>query len=453
MEHINSVYLRGFFIKEEQMKDKTFFVKTGINGRGVGFSHHEMELLKVLANQKLLTGDLMRRYYETAVPISKDGMRKRLAKWESKKIINLHDMTEGKNYRFGNPYKRVTIANRGLNFLREHGYLDDDEYEDAETSLINIDFQDHYFCTQNLAIELMVRLKNRGVDFESINPIKEFGKNRINEKIELIPDWLLKSKDKNFYIETDTATETQSIIKSKVERYIKVAELEPECTHIVFFSVIDDSADTLHIYSEHREKRVANIKQTLLNMPGIHMKNLHVIVTQQSRSYDVAERSLISPLPLTNDFRQYEMQVAILALEQNESFNYEIKELEMDDFVFKGLEEEFYPDGIFEIANIAGTKRDNVAFVHMNEASANSMDRLNILSKCVRDSRFTKRVDRIIAFYSGSEELKRDVFGCVFDNVLISSQQDWAEEGRGGREPSFYKTKSNYRLEVTSFGE
>ncbi|MDC3424295.1 replication-relaxation family protein [Aquibacillus sp. 3ASR75-11] len=443
---------------------KILRVKTGPNGQGLWLAEFELNLLKLIATQRILESTQITKYHNLFQPASQETVKSKLYKWKEKGII----MTYTIKKKFGNPPKIVRITNKGVSLLVENNYLPSyweninvSGFTDGYTSEHSTNQRDHNAGIKEMVITALANhtLYFRKLDIEeplidSYSP-RAYEYNELKGNIDkdterLLPDWVLKKGNRLLYIESDTASEGLSQIKGKLDRYMEIARKEPDKEHIVMIGILDDSISTEKIYPKNRKIRSYNIKNLLIGKERI--SNLSVFATSLGRTSKANLNILLGNKPFTNDGIELEVDTAIDALEHsNEHFDCKFETLDNSSVYTSKVPKEMYADRAVALTNRAGSLTKNVLFLLMDEGNAASVDRLHFLSHLNKDGGYKRKIDKIIAFYPKEEEFENDAVADNYDFVLWGSTENWLNNIE--TEPIFYQSppEKPFTREVTTF--
>ncbi|MGQ4667049.1 replication-relaxation family protein, partial [Metabacillus halosaccharovorans] len=206
--------------------------------QGARLSDNDLNTLLFLANQRLLKTQQLYMYRKALEPNTKEkSFSEKIRRWRKDyQLIKDYEYTLGID---GFRYKYYRITRKGIDTLIQHGLLPsswDDVQISKFSSITNID---HFLGTQEVVIRAIV--ENISIEIESLVPTQYVYTDIENPDLTLVkPDWILKLGNLHLNIEFDTGNENLSVIKDKVQRYIKYSKQNPNERHVVFLTIIDD---------------------------------------------------------------------------------------------------------------------------------------------------------------------------------------------------------------------
>ncbi|WP_430788404.1 replication-relaxation family protein [Virgibacillus flavescens] len=422
------------------MKEKSYYL--GENGKGVKLKEFELEMLKFLFQQKLLTSKQLYTYFNYFSDLSYNTFRNKIWRWSKYKVIKMKNITLKK--RWGNEANIITIGTNGIKILISEGYLPESFSTTSVKSNFSIYNYDHYFGTQQTVLNTILRLKTYGVDIDSIRP-SDFPLEMHENSQYIVPDWILRSENKLLLIETDMGNEPLGTLVDKVKRYVEIKKNYPDYEFIVLFVLIDDSLNTQKIYKNNGEKRLANMKKVFLNLNLIHDLNFSLNVSHLKQSAKIAENLL-----LDSKVSSRQLMIAQKSLEElNQQFDYTFTELNDEQVYLHDTPEFLYADRAFRLSNLAQTYSTNVLFVVVTEGNIQQLDRLYYLNLAIQKGLFREKVDKIIAIYQKKDDWMNDNFGQGMQHVLVADTETWLQNLKS--EPDFYKVIGPNKLKHTVF--
>lgn len=414
--------------------------------RGPRLSGLDLELLSLVANQRLLTSDQMYLYYSHFKATAITSFRVKLNRWVKYGLIVPMKYSLGQNGFNLNYYR---IGTKGVDKLCEVGILPTD-WEDKDFKDYDRKNLDHFLATQDVAVRTIVNMKGEGWNVDSIPPFEYLylDEEDLSNKL-VVPDWIIKHQDTFLNIELDIGTESPQQLREKVEGYIRLCTQKPSQNHIVLIAVIDDSFRSRFSYGKDRSRRIGNIKKALFQLPGLHLPNLSVYVLSLSRVPVHIVNLLTRQLPRDETVRRIELDVGIEILsDHNLAFEYEIvSEENVSAFYPAALDTSFYGDKVVYFRNYSGTVSKPYHLFLLEEGNVKQLDRLHSLYESIRYSTSLSR--NILAVYTTTDERVNDVLGSEYHNLLIGDVQEWVKDMQ--TEPKFYYLSSPYRLEGTTF--
>ncbi|MCM3443590.1 MULTISPECIES: replication-relaxation family protein [Metabacillus] len=426
-------------------------IATGVNRQGIIFKEYELDLLYQVYKHRLLTTVQMYRLIGGDKVIHYNSFSRRLRKFAKYDLLVSHEYSLGQN---GFYYYYFRIGSKAIEILKDTGFIKSGEKVYEPYKISGVKNIDHYLATQEVVINTLVSLKERGKErVDSLAPYEylyvDADDDNEDTKV-VVPDWILKKDDMLLNIELDTGSENLDVIQDKVKRYIHLAELRPTERIIVLFVVLDDSFPSRFSYTD-RLRRVGNMKQNLVNTKGIQSVNLDVFVVPLSRAYETAQKLVINEAPLLLDRRSLEVEACVSLLsEYNEKFEYNLSEVNQADFYNQSIPFQYYADGIYKLSNQKGTFTDYVMFVVLEEGNVQSLDRLDFLHKSAfHFNSFNEKVNRIIVLYDSLTSFESDILGAEFAETLFIDSQTLGSSLED--EPQFHKTISPYRMEGTTY--
>ncbi|MCM3441367.1 replication-relaxation family protein (plasmid) [Metabacillus halosaccharovorans] len=404
--------------------------------QGARLSDNDLNTLLFLANQRLLKTQQLYMYRKALEPNTKEkSFSEKIRRWRKDyQLIKDYEYTLGID---GFRYKYYRITRKGIDTLIQHGLLPsswDDVQISKFSSITNID---HFLGTQEVVIRAIV--ENISIEIESLVPTQYVYTDIENPDLTLVkPDWILKLGNLHLNIEFDTGNENLSVIKDKVQRYIKYSKQNPNERHVVFLTIIDDSFRTRKNYGSVRNKRVGNMKNTLFYLNDLHIQNLTVFILPLQRVHNVLNNVILGLQPYSERMKRLEPNTVFTLLgEHNNYFGYSVKKLPLHSVYEKSsIKHEYYADFAACISNKSGTVKENVLAVLAEEGNAQTLEKINNLSRLALENRFDVPVGKILVLYKESHQRVNDILSIVAPNVLIGDIEELKKNLN--KEPVFY---------------
>ncbi|GAA0427415.1 hypothetical protein GCM10008934_16510 [Virgibacillus salarius] len=120
------------------------FYNLGINGRGVQLHQCDLQLLKYLLEQKVLTSKQLHQFANTHEGVTYNTFRHRLWRWQKNNIIVTEKLTNQK--RFGNEFNLNRIGRNGLSMLVQEGVVDPRYLQENLGAYFQLSNYDHYLA-------------------------------------------------------------------------------------------------------------------------------------------------------------------------------------------------------------------------------------------------------------------------------------------------------------------
>lgn len=424
------------------MGKKLFYL--GANGKGVQLEGFELEMLAFLTQQKVLTIKQLYKYSCHFNDISYNSFRNKIWRWNKYSVVEMKTITLQR--RWGNEVSIVSIGQNGLRILIMESYIPD--------SWINLDLRsnfslsnfDHYFCTQQVVLDTVLRLKTKGLEVESIRPSKLSTTVNYNDRL-IVPDWILKYGNKLLLIESDMGTETINTLEDKVKRYVELAKFNNELEFNVLFVLIDDSIDTVKGYKNNGPRRLANMKRAFLNSNIIHETNFSLFVSYLNRAPKVAEKALID-----SETHRVSTQLTIthkILEELNSNFEYNFSQIHSDNLYLHETKNFLHADKSFNLSNLANTISINILYIFISEGNIKQLNRLHYHNYLVKKGLYKQQIDKVIAIYQNIEERENDNLVESMANVLVVDNETLIKNIHVN--PTFFKVTGPNKLIAVSF--
>lgn len=419
-----------------------YYFKAGENRKGVILQQYEIEMLTLIYNHRLLTTKQLHTWVKQSAAITYKSFYNRMKKLANMDLVVEHEYSLGQK---GFYFKYYRIGSKGLEIIIDNQKLPDKIIRDI-SRFSHVKNIDHFLSTQELIIHALVHAE------EHIQALSPFDNVETLEKDfpSVIPDWIVKSSKQTIYLELDTGSEANAVIKEKAKKYLDLCESNPTSSFVVFFSVLDSSFPSRYSYG-HRTKRIANLKHTLKDLLGHKVPNLEVYVVPFARSKPLLLDIIAAKAPNSKGQKKIETELAILTLDKlNSSFPYQFSKMDMERYYPSNVEEYYRVDGVYQVSHGgSNTAFETLAVLLMEEGNVHSLNRLDFTHHFIRSGRFKKKVDRLLLVYKRSEELERDLIGKAYNSVLLGSMEKWGNDL--DNEPLFYKQISPYKKEIVKY--
>ncbi|MFJ6414439.1 replication-relaxation family protein [Terribacillus saccharophilus] len=418
----------------------------GINGRGVNLQDFELDLLRILANQKLVTSKQFLNLYNMYKPISGDSLRVKLSRWSKYDVVSTQNVRVQR--RFGNPLKHIRIGQNGIRILVDMKMLSPDWNKVEIKKFSQIKNYDHYFGIQEIATKTIINLQNKLSDFKSISPGFADGSAVSEGELSLIaadnvvPDWILSSKGQVLFLEFDTGNESLHVIQDKVRHYISLSKRDHSNKYIVLFSLIDESMRTLRYYPDNRKIRINNmkmaIKETFDSVVG-NSSNLSVYVVSLNRSVRLAEEILIGTKPYGLLNQEIELDTFATLINDNNGLDFRFENIR-----HAGSQTGHTLDTIVEIVNKSSGRRTNASLLLMDEGNVDMIAKVKRFSDYSQMNVLDKDSKILIGVYKNKVQLENEIIGINLPNVYFTDMDSWKPSGS----QEFLRTVSPTKMEV-----
>lgn len=416
--------------------------------KGVILKDEEINLLHLIYKHRIVTSEQITYWLGIKNESQLNSLRRRLTKFTSYKLLarQKYPLLDGVCYYY------YRIGPQGIQVLIDNDYIkseidNDYKYILKTAQSINID---HQLATQQVVIQVMKDMES--YDIISSHPFDSlFLKEEKDKKPFLVPDWLLKYRDRNVYVELDTGTESMTNIENKIERYKEWATTKQDELHYVFFVSLDDSFKSSKHYGDKR-RRIGNIKSKAseLLLDG-SIQNLDVFSVPLIRASANIERVLTKVSLYTKQEKQDRLKTGIdVLMDMNDSFTYTFNLLDTDQYFFPEDMDLGVADAVFEVKE-GDEQIEKVGMVLLEEGSVSSLMRLNSVYRNIEEQKTKHVLDRLIGIYETAKETEYDVLGMRFKNLLLADHETWDIDYESP--PKFYKQISSISLEETYYHE
>ncbi|WP_047981535.1 replication-relaxation family protein [Ornithinibacillus contaminans] len=408
------------------------------NGKGVQLERFELEMLAFLSQQKVLTIKQLYKYSCHYKDISYNSFRNKIWRWKKYSVVEVKTITLKR--RWGNEVSILSIGQNGLRILVSEGYLPSTWINNDLKTNFTISNYDHYFTTQQVVLDTVLRIKSKGLPIASIRP-SQLSNLIIDEYEAVIPDWILKcGENKLVFIESDMGTETLGILENKVKKYIELARSNPTNKFIVMFVLVDDSLETQKFYKNNGDKRLANMKKTFLNSNIIHQENFALFISHMNRA------PLIIDKAMNNDDRaSHQLAVTHKILNEiNKHFEYTFIPITSSEVYLQDTQKFLYADKVVRMSNLAQSSSFNVLVEYVTEGDMQQLDRLYHLNQLIQKGLFKQKIDKIVAVYQNIEERENDNLAAVMGNVLVLDNETLLKNL--DKDPIFFEIISPVKL-------
>ncbi|MFB1100378.1 replication-relaxation family protein [Terribacillus sp. JSM ZJ617] len=418
----------------------------GINGRGVNLQDFELDLLRILANQKLVTSKQFLDLYNMHKPISGDSLRVKLSRWSKYDVVSTQNVRVQR--RFGNPLKHIRIGQNGLRVLVDMKILSPDWNKVEIKKFSQIKNYDHFFGIQEIATKTIINLQNKLSDFKSISPGFADGSAVSEGELSLIaadnviPDWILSSKGQMLFLEFDTGNESLHVIQDKVRHYISLSKRDHSNKYIVLFSLIDESMPTLRYYPDNRKIRINNMKMAIketFDSVGGNSSNLSVYVVSLNRSVRLAEEILIGTKPYGLLNQEIELDTFATLINDNNGLDFRFENIR-----HAGSQTGHTLDTIVEIVNKSSGRRTNASLLLMDEGNVDMIAKVKRFSDYSQMNVLDNDSKILIGVYKNKVQLKNEIIGINLPNVYFTDMDSWKPSGS----QEFLRTVSPTKMEV-----
>lgn len=239
-----------------------------------------------------------------------------------------------------------------------------------------------------------------------------------------IPDWIFLQGKEFIFVELDTGSQNQQMIRDKIDKYAKLygSFLEKNgYTMTIVFAVLDDSIDVVQKNKKkNRAKRVASIKQNLSSPIISYEKNIFVVSANRApyliknilRNDNLKESALI--LDWLNNAERIISTQKNLIVEQNH-----IDQKDDDD------------GGLSSFLKLSTNQKSQLLIpIIASEGNLFKYRLINFANK--RMSGFTENSDMVLVLvYLSSEEAEQDVFGMeIVSKIYKTSLTTWQQANK-----------------------
>lgn len=380
--------------------------------KNIKISFFELNLLKLLAIQQVLSTHQLHRIYNAyhPDPIKKVTLLKKFSRWAEKGIVNVKI---SKSSVFGNNHNLYSIGDTGIKILVELSYLTEDWLDINTSILLKKKRTRHFIGQQDVAVELFSKLNKDELFFETIPPYQMFGDNKEFG----VPDWILRFYDKEqapytFYVEFDVGTESiTNKINNKYLTYIDRANTHPEENIILLLSAMDETFHYRGEKSPAGEERIANLKRFFIEKEVKLPSNLQVNVHLRSRVANVVKNYL---LPMDK-----QGLVNILIQHFEKKWGYAVEENSSVGFYQRGVPEEHYADNILEIRNNNGQLIERIGVIVAEEGNIHSLQKINGFYQAMKSRSFISTIHRLVILHEDSLSISNDSYGIEFNREVL----------------------------------
>jgi hypothetical protein len=413
----------------------------GNGRRSIWLSEEDIALMELMWDFKILSLYQIEYYGERLYGMKRNSIRKKLTRWLEKDIVANKTYAKKPNAKV---YYR--LGPTGVEILQKRGQIR--QQDSTFDEIPNLRHFDHLFGVRDAALLSMINLKKNYIEVTSFAPSKipYFEKGMEGTSPIVVPDWVLVNQCGFLNIEVDTGTERLSKISEKINKYVKLAYDRPSEIYHVLLAALDESDPDLKYLGDipkDRNVRIANLKETIINLNAHIYPNLHFYVAPLSRTGEVVYRVMTGKYAAKE--HSLDITAIINLLKLNDSVKFEIEPAPSEDFYLAEVKEDLYADGHFLFRNVENKETENVLMTLMEEGGAKSLDKIGYLDLLKSENRFKKKVDKILAVYRSDEELHSDVLGKVFPNVLFTSLDLLKRDL--DNPPIFYQTVNGTRKE------
>ncbi|MGN7299760.1 replication-relaxation family protein [Ferdinandcohnia sp. SAFN-114] len=412
----------------------------------IRLSDDEFLMLKLITESKFLSVDQIYSFISRSNKTNKKSLRDKLVRWASLDVLAVNPVYLGRN---GVKVYYFRIGSKGIEILIKNGYAPKDWYDLRISDFFREKQQLHTIATQEMVTNTLILLDyNEQITSKPASSISLW--NNEGNKI-IIPDWIFSKDNHYLNIEIDTGSQEHDVLKDKITNYIQLAEKYPEQNHSVLFVVVDESLPVLEVKHKNRDKRVGNIKQTVIEQTEqLNIENLNLYVVSLYRAHGVAARVLLGETPL--DTQQIGIEVTTIqkVLEYNNKFKdeYDVNTINGDSIYMYHTPSHLYADLILSVSNKAKTIQEKVFVVLLEEGYMTGLKKLHYLHSVMK-SELREKVDKIIGVYKRKEEMEHDRLGELYPNLLVGVIGDLVEQMES--EPKFYTMANKVRLEAVTF--
>lgn len=382
------------------------------DGRAVVFEQRDLEFLYLLLIFRCLSLYQI-NYYAKAKGMKSGTLKSKLTRWREKKIVASEPYTDKRVY--------YSLDSEGIAVLKNLGFIKqgDDLFIEPPTAFMN-----HYFGIRDCVLLTLLELwKQEKQQLELISPMTQPYKlkNAPDGSSYLIPDWIIKYPRGTINFEVDNATENSAAFKNKIEKYVAYAKEHPDENYQVIVAVIDGSDENLKYFNLpfiNRSRRVANLKQAIIEIYAHQEDNLHFYVVPIGRTGKIASE-IIQGNYLPSD---KEREVSELL----KDIGVEFTSLIANDFYLADMNVALQADK--HIALWIEDEKKICFLKLMEEGNIRHLDEIRYLNQLMLEKRFKRDVDYVIGIYRTDDEQRNDVLlGDVLDCVHIISKTSWSQ--------------------------
>lgn len=433
----------GVFYFERRNLVKVF-VETGINRRGLWLSQEELKMLAVLADMRMMSSKQLYQFLYPKKHYTYNGFLNRLKKYEKCKIILSYDLTIGQA---GFRYRYHRISQRGIDLLKEHDYLPNNWEPKPFRKYVSRKWLDHALATREATTILLSKLWEHHRLFQIEDTLLNEGETYLGEGEErLIPDFIIKLEDRNVYIELDTGSEHFPTIVNKVRKYDKFSIKTKKKRHTLYFVILDASFQSIIQYAGDRQRRIANMKQAILQEWSPHNSNLDIVVLSLTRLYKQGYQFIKDNYASEKDI--YRRQIDFLS---------QLLNMKHTDGRF--LQSQHLPSPLSEKFSLADLcfertkeleKKERWWVVQMREGDMNSLGRALELHEWIQ--RYgVQELDYVVLVYQRKEEMENDVVGGTYPQLLSASIEEWLQNIALEEPLMLYESTSPFKWEEKEY--
>ncbi|QCJ45472.1 hypothetical protein FAY30_26390 (plasmid) [Bacillus sp. S3] len=406
---------------------------------GVWLTERDIELLKLIFDHRILSLKELKYYAESLYSVKHTTLAKKFQRWREEKIV------VDKKYGDRTVYYRLT--KNGYYILVNEGEIvpGDTHYKELAAP---VNQTDHYFGIRDVVVRTLVEVKKLNMEVFSYSPASMPYIEKGNESSSplIVPDWILTNQFGFLNIEIDTGNENLNAIEAKIDKYVKYATDRPDENHHVLI-VIMDNQDKFFRYQKEfgldRSGRVANVKRAIIGANAHVHSNLHFYVAPMNKAHHMACSILTGQSKLIDELRSSEIEAIQTLLIMNNNFNYEIEQLNANDFYLPEVSNDLYADAHVLLKDGDSEKRKVVLIKLMEEGSCKCLDELNYLNTLRMEKRFKQKVNKIIAIYRSTSEFEYDSLGKpIMQHVVFGVKERLMSDIDS---PPFYKNANQFK--------
>lgn len=417
---------RPDYIKEELFNEKNTHYLVGDHYDDdsiyIEASLFDLFLLKTLAEQQTLSIKQLHRIHIAYFPVILETLRKRLRRWSEKGVVKVL-RTENTVFATQNIY---SIDFEGVRLLVKTGHLRKPWLNVDVSKFLNDkkDYIKHTIGQQDVVVELLTKLKDDGILFESIAPKRYFEQEEWGEGI---PDWLLRYRevdkdDVYFFVEFDTGSESVNVVKEKFKAYIRRAEKNPDKKIVLLFSMLDSSFHYKWDSKPVKEGKHANFKKVFMDSDVIIPSNLVINVNFRNRVSTVV-KEIIKPMDI-------EERIQPLLEHFKNNWSMKVEEILSDGFYQREVSKDYYADKVLEIRDSSGGLKERVGLIVAKEGDIDNFKRINGFYEAMEGRLFSDTVHRMIVLYDDERSMDDVIVNEPFNKrVLLASRADLLESG------------------------
>jgi len=407
--------------------------------RRLELDNRSLQIISFLQNSQILKTKQLEAIFNDyfGYELSTRSIRRRLAKLVEYGLL----VSKKLDYGVGAPdYNIYRLGDKGVELLYDYGLWPKGDNPQNINKLFSKSNYDHFLATQEMLIRTLIGAKDLhnhadlkdGADYRYLNSVRPshepFIDNRTN-KLLIMPDWVVKDSENHILsIECDSGIEVQREISDKVVRYVDLANQREGESHSILFGIMDRSFPTRVSVHNNRQRRVANIKQLILDTVGSLPENLNFSVISMNRTSFVSPRALMLN-PLTKENRQMRANVFYRSLKRNSEYPY----IPSDDNegLTKSVSKKIYdvlgfePDLVKREKEESSNKDLITLFFMLREGDVAGLQKLSYFSNDEERDKLRSQgivIDRVFGVYYDHDELQNDVLPLRCDkNMFFSS--------------------------------